>query len=715
MLDIKTLENWLWEAACSIRGAVDAPKYKDYILPLVFVKRLSDVFEDEINKLAKDYGNSDIAYKLVEKDHSLVRFFIPVESSWEVIRKHSKENLGEDLTTYLRTIAKENPKLSGVIDIVDYNATVSGERIISDIRLSKLIEAINKHRLGINDAEPDILGRAYEYLLRKFAEGQGQSAGEFYTPKEVGWIMAYILNPEQGNTVYDPACGSGGLLIKCELTLQESTKSRIERPLKLYGQEINPVTYAMAKMNMIIHDMEGEIAIGDTLRNPKFTKGGKLQTFDLVTANPMWNQDGYDSTFYESDEYNRFPYGFPTAQSADWGWVQLMLSSLNTNGRAAIILDTGAVSRGSGNKSTNREKDIRQKVIEADYIEGVLLLPDNLFYNTSAPGIIIFLNKNKPAERKNKVMVINASEEAKKSKESSKNFIEDESIKRIVGAFEAFKDVEKFAKVIDIEEIKKNDYNLSPSRYVQIGEVEELREIPEILEEIKKLKKKERNIDGKIKNVFQEIKLLPEDYEIVEISKKKYLEDIKGRLENDVKPYFDLIIQKKKENDEQNKNNPNYNPKENGWVGFWGLTRLIFPVIAALSNIDNTSGEGDPDIARFLMKHLKIQSPRIVLNMLRHPLIHGDKPLLIKYNNNQITCEIENGFDNNGVNNNMEHKFTKTNIRINMKILYDDLIKYLDNEIHSTNEKSIKTIKSLVVNNYSDENLISEVYALQND
>lgn len=230
MLDIKTLETWLWDAACSIRGSMDAPKYKDYILPLIFIKRLSDVYEDELKRLIDELETDEKkVWDIVSKDHKLVRFFIPKQALWSEIRKQTSK-IGEKLTDATRAIAKENPKLQGVIDIVDFNATVSGQRIVDDGKLSALIEIISRHRIGLKDAEPDILGRAYEYLLRKFAEGQGQSAGEFYTPKEVGWIMAYILDPEQGQEVYDPACGSGGLLVKAELALKEKEK-KISKPL----------------------------------------------------------------------------------------------------------------------------------------------------------------------------------------------------------------------------------------------------------------------------------------------------------------------------------------------------------------------------------------------------------------------------------------------------------------------------------------------------
>jgi len=501
MLDIKTLETWLWNAACSIRGAVDAPKFKDYILPLVFVKRLSDVFEDEIKRLSEEFGDGETALEIVSKDHNLVRFFIPKQAAWQQIRKQTTK-IGEKLTDAIRAIAKENPKLQGVIDIVDFNATVSGQRIIDDGKLSSLIEIISRNRLGLKDAESDILGRAYEYLLRKFAEGQGQSAGEFYTPKEVGWIMAYILDPEQGQEVYDPACGSGGLLVKSQLALKEKEK-KISKPLRLYGQEQNYVTYAMAKMNMIIHDMEGNIAIGDTLRNPKFLEGSVLKTFDLVVANPMWNQDGYNSEFYESDTFNRFNNGYPPASSADWGWIQLMFASLNKNGKAAIVLDTGSVSRGSGNKGSNREKEIRKAFVDSDWIEAVLLLPENLFYNTTAPGIILILNKNKPKERKDRIMLINTSLEFEKGR--PKNFIPDDKIEKIAKAFHDWKNIDKFTKIISNEEVGGNDYNLSPSRYVGNGKEEEYRNVDEILVELAELEEEREKTDRELNEIMKKI------------------------------------------------------------------------------------------------------------------------------------------------------------------------------------------------------------------
>ncbi len=236
-LDVSALENWLWEAACVIRGPLDAPKFKDYILPLIFLKRLSDVFEDEVRHLAHDFGDEKTAAKLVEQDHKLVRFFVPQPARWSTISKQTT-GLGQHLTDAVRAVSRENPRLSGVIDVTDFNATTAGQRIVDDGRLVSLVQVLSNpnYRLGLEDVEPDILGRAYEYLLRKFAEGQGQSAGEFYTPREVAVVMARILDPQPGQTIYDPCCGSGGLLIKCHLRLLEKKGGEEERAVEVADQ-----------------------------------------------------------------------------------------------------------------------------------------------------------------------------------------------------------------------------------------------------------------------------------------------------------------------------------------------------------------------------------------------------------------------------------------------------------------------------------------------
>ena len=247
-LNISTLETWLWDAACVIRGATDAPKFKDFILPLIFYKRLSDVFDDEFTKQIEEFGDEAVAREIIDADHQdalrtgrnpIVRFYIPQEYRWKALRDHPADGrLGEFVTEAMREVARLNPLLQGVLDVEDFNEQQSGQRALDDDRLEALIEVISGHRLGLQNTEPDILGRAYEYLLRKFAEGQGQSAGEFYTPKEVGWLMARLINPEPHTTIYDPACGSGGLLIKPRLFFEEKHPDEKSAAPQIYGQEL---------------------------------------------------------------------------------------------------------------------------------------------------------------------------------------------------------------------------------------------------------------------------------------------------------------------------------------------------------------------------------------------------------------------------------------------------------------------------------------------
>lgn len=511
---VKSMEAWIWDAACSIRGAADAPKYKDFILPLIFVKRLCDVFDDEIDRIAEKVKSRTKALQLVSKDKSLVRFYMPIkakdpekERTWDVIRTLS-DKIGQKLTDILRDVAKENKDLQGIIDRIDFNATTHGQRDIDDDRLSKLIEKIAEKRLGLKDVEADIIGRSYEYLIRKFAEGSGQSAGEFYTPAEVGMIMAKIMDLEPGMEVYDPCCGSGGLLIKCELVMEEKMMLRSKKkyaPLQLHGQEFTPATWAMSKMNMVIHDMEGDIEIGDTLKNPKFKVKNKLKTFDRVVANPMWNQ-GKDSLSYISDDFfindemERFPAG-PCGGKIDWGWMQHVYSSLNDDGRASVILDTGAASRGSGNQGNNKEKDVRKWFVDNDLIEGVIYLPENLFYNTTAPGIIIIINKVK--KYKNKIYLLHAGKEFEKG--DPKNYITPIGIEKIADTYMAFKAKDKFGRLIDKKEIVKNDYNISPSRYIQITDAETYRPIAEIVEELNVLEEEAAAYNSELKTIFEKL------------------------------------------------------------------------------------------------------------------------------------------------------------------------------------------------------------------
>ncbi len=505
----KPMEQMLWDAACSIRGEKDAAKFKDYLLPLLFLKRLSDVFDDEIERLAQEFGDRAVAQEIAEGDHDLLRFYLPSEARWSVVngreahdwpfdaggRSTRPRDIGEHLTSAVRAVVRYNPTLSGVIDLVDFAAERNGERDLNPARLAAVVETFSdpRYRLGLADVQPDFLGRAYEYLLRKFAEGSGQSAGEFFTPTEVGYLMAHIMRPRPGETCHDYACGSAGLLIKLQLGARETDPiSRV--PLNLYGQELQADSYAVAHMNAIIHDMEVRIERGDTMINPRF-KGaaGRITGHDIVVANPMWNQD-FNPDIFENDPFDRFrTAGGVTTGKGDWAWLQHTLACLNERGRAAVVLDTGAVTRGSGAKHEDRERNIRKWFVERDLIDGVILLPDNLFYNTSAAGIIVVLSKRKPEARKDKIVLVNGGRRVGKGR--PKNYIPEEDIRPIAAMFLKGEPVESEVAVITREQAREADYNLSPSRWVGQVDTVDQRPITEIIAEMQRLDEEAREVD----------------------------------------------------------------------------------------------------------------------------------------------------------------------------------------------------------------------------
>jgi type I restriction enzyme M protein len=505
----KTMEQMLWDAACSIRGEKDAAKFKDYLLPLLFLKRLSDVFDDEIARLAEDYGDRTTALEIAESDHSLLRFYLPPEARWGVLsgreshdwpvddrgRPTAPRDIGEHLTKAVRAVVKQNPSLSGVIDVVDFAAERNGERDINPAKLRGVVEKFSdpRYRLGLADVQPDFLGRAYEYLLRKFAEGSGQSAGEFFTPTEVGFLMAHILRPRPGETCHDYACGSAGLLIKLQLVARElDPTSRV--PLKLSGQELQAESYAVAQMNAIIHDMEVELQRGDTMINPKFRDAsGRIRGHDIVVANPMWNQP-FSPDLFANDPFDRFrTAGGISSGKGDWAWLQHTLACLGEHGRAAVVLDTGAVTRGSGSKNEDKERNIRKWFVDHDLIDGVILLPENLFYNTTAAGVIVVLNKRKPAARRDKIVLLNASRRFEKGK--PKNYLAEEELRPLASMYLKGEPTRGELAVINRQQAEDSDYNLSPGRWVaQAGDAHH-RPIKAIVAEMLALDKNALEID----------------------------------------------------------------------------------------------------------------------------------------------------------------------------------------------------------------------------
>lgn len=503
----KPMEQMLWDAACSIRGEKDAAKFKDYLLPLLFLKRLSDVFDDEIDRLAEEYDDRAAALEIAEDDHSLLRFYLPPEARWAVINgrenfdwpgKEKPRDIGEHLTKAVRAVVKQNPQLSGVIDVVDFAAERNGERDINPAKLRDVVETFSdpRYRLGLADVQPDFLGRAYEYLLRKFAEGSGQSAGEFFTPTEVGFLMAHILRPKPGEECHDYACGSAGLLVKLQLVARElDPTSKV--PLKLAGQELQAESFAVAKMNGIIHDMDIELQRGDTMINPKFrSPDGRLKTFDVVIANPMWNQP-FSPDIFANDPFERFrTTGGVTTGKGDWAWLQHTIACLGEDGRAAVVLDTGAVSRGSGSKNEDKERNIRKWFVDRDYVDGVILLPENLFYNTNAAGVIVVLSKRKSSSRKGKITLFNASRHFQKGK--PKNYLPENDIRTLAATFLRGESVSTEVEVITTKQAEEADYNLSPSRWVGQNCEAEIGSVPLLVKNLEMLCKEEDRITAEL-------------------------------------------------------------------------------------------------------------------------------------------------------------------------------------------------------------------------
>jgi type I restriction enzyme M protein len=475
----------LWKAADILRGAVSPDKYDVYVLPLLFYKRLSDVYVDELNQAMIKYGDEKIA-----KDEMFHRVVIPKGCLWQDLREISV-GVGGSLNRILAEVAKVNQVLDRVVNRSDFNDPTQ----IPEERLIRLIELFSQHDLSNGNVSPDMLGDAYEYLLKKFNEVAPTRAGEFYTPREVVKVLVGCLRPEEGLTIYDPCVGSAGMLIESATYVEDHDGD--PKQVFLFGQEINDDTASMAKMNMFLHDLEAEIVQGDTFVNPKFLEtDGNLRQFDLVIANPMWNQKGF-KTYQENDKYGRFKYGVTNNSSADWGWIQHMLASLKPEGRMGIVLDQGALFRGGA------EGKIRKAALEDDIIEAVVALPEKLFYNTGAPGCLIFLNKSKPEERKNKVLFIYAAEEFEKL--SNMNQLQLDHITKIIETYHNYSDSDKFSKVVEIFEIEENDYNLSVTRYVDIFDPPEPIDIQLVWNELKQLEKQRHQTTEKLENYLREL------------------------------------------------------------------------------------------------------------------------------------------------------------------------------------------------------------------
>ena len=492
------LNSLIDRAADLIRTAVD---YK-FILVLLFLKRLNDLWKIEKlqvkERLVKEAGLSE---KEAEEELEKVEFFtfnIPKQYLWDEVTKDVK-NLPERLATGISEVAKLNKELQGVINRVDFLEFARNQENRELLR--QLVELFNKYDLGGEEVSPDILGDAYEHILMKFAP-QKAKEGEIYTPREVIRLMVEILDPKPGESVYDPCCGSGGMLIISHLHVAEKYGEEETRKLFLSGQERNPEIYAVCQMNLILHDIKNaNIANGDTLDYPRFRESGRLKQFDVVIANVPWNQDGYGEERLKKVNFSeRFSFGYSPQNTADWAWIQHMLASTKENGRVGIVVDNGCLFRGG------KEKVIRSKVVGKDRVECVILLPEKLFYNTGAPGTIIIFNKNKLRERRNRILFINASNEFIPHPSVRRlNSLSKENIKNIADAYTKFTDKTGFSRVVDIKEIKDNNYNLNVTLYVMPIEEREQIDISKEFSGLKKLEKEKEEVGRKLEEILKQI------------------------------------------------------------------------------------------------------------------------------------------------------------------------------------------------------------------
>ncbi len=492
------LESLLKGAADLIRTRVDYT----FILVLLFYKRISDKWEMEFEKAYKEAladGLKEAEAKEEAKNSIYHDFDISEELLWEKIRK-DPARLPENFSKAMKALAERNPELKDVFENVDFVQFTTNRENAEILR--QLVELFSAKPL--NHVSPDILGDAYEWILKYFAP-QKAKEGEVYTAREVIKLIIEMLDPKPAECVYDPACGSGGMLISSYQHVESEQGKDEAGKLFLFGQEANHKTIALAKMNLYIHDIRNaQLILGDTLLYPKFKEGESIKRFDIVIANPPWNQDGYDEEILKKGEFwkDRFRYGFTPRQSADWAWIEHMLASANDKtGRVGVVIDNGCLFRGG------KEKAVRTAILNADLIESVILLPEKLFYNTGAPGAVIVLNKNRSKKRKGKVFFINASREFQQHPEVRKlNQIGDEHIKKIVEAYKEFKEEDGFSKVIEIDKIKENDYNLNVTLYVFPEEETEEIDVEREWEELKKLEKEIFVVEEKIGGYLRELK-----------------------------------------------------------------------------------------------------------------------------------------------------------------------------------------------------------------
>ncbi len=465
MLTREALERHLWSAADILRGSIDSSDYKNYILGLLFLKRLSDRFEEESEIVRRDGGDPE--------DRDEHQFFVPKRARWQQIQKVAS-GIGEELNRASAALEDANPALEGVLAGIDFN----DERKLGDTRqrdsiLSRLVQHFSKIVLrNDNLSEPDLLGRAYEYLIERFADDAGKKGGEFYTPHQVVKLMAEILEPQEGMRICDPTCGSGGMLIQCAEYVERHGGNR--QNLSLFGQEKNLGTWALCKMNLLLHGLpDARIFKGDTIRDPKILEeNGSLMLFDRVIANPPFSLEEWGREVAEKDPYGRFRFGIPPKSKGDLAFVQHMLAVLNRVGRMAVVMPHGVLSRGGA------EAKIREQLIREDLLDTVIGLAPKLFYGTGIPAVILVLDRAKRKERRSKVLFLDSSGDYGEG--TSQNYLREVDVRKIANTSLSYQDSD-WSRVVDAAAIAVNGNNLSISRYVDSAEKTEAESVTSAL------------------------------------------------------------------------------------------------------------------------------------------------------------------------------------------------------------------------------------------
>ena len=471
--DTQKLYNYIYQGCNILRGPIYPEEYKTYIFPLLFYKRLCDEYTRELND-ALEIADGDIQYALFPEFH---RFQIPEGSHWDDIRAKT-ENIGHAIQTAFRNIEKANPKNLFTIFSDFDDAKWSNKERLSDERLKNLVEHFSSINLDDAHCAVDVLGHAYEYLIKKFADITNKKAGEFYTPRPVVSLLVRILDPKPGETVYDPACGTGGMLIESRHHIQDQSDENACLG-KIFGQEKNLTTSAIARMNLYLHGADDFFIMrGDTLRNPAFISNDKLRTFDCVISNPPFSLENWGDDIWENDQYGRNFLGVPPSSSGDFAWIEQMIKSMKPQtGRIAVVLPQGVLFRSA------KEGKIRQALLETDLLDTVIGLGPNLFYGTGLSACILILRTNKPEEHKGKVLFVDAASIYKKGR--AQNELLMEQVEQIYELATEHKDVEGYCRLVSIDKIKENDFNLNIPRYVEPIVIDESITLPEAITNLK--------------------------------------------------------------------------------------------------------------------------------------------------------------------------------------------------------------------------------------